>query len=224
MPNLTFSIGSLTITPLWWCIFLAGFLSSFAIWRRLKEDYPEEDVYKLISTVFVLIVVLWIIGRYLGLGLVSAFLGITLSVFVWSKGVHRNIWEVFDTFCFPVLYFFIFGGIGLFLVGFDFWELRYLGVGLVGLIYYLYATKRYRSFSFYKSGKIGFLFWSTSLVLFSLLCVIDILAFIEKTGLYWQSISHLIIVLFSTGIIYWRAERKFTDDFKFLNSIKLKKG
>lgn len=220
MPNLNLVISSVTITPFSWSTFLAITISAFFIWRRLSKEYSQEEVYKFISLLFVLIFFFSLLGSQIGLGLFFGFVSCLLSARIWARNPKINFWEVVDTLSLPLNYVLLFEGLGLFLKNNDFRELRYFVSGLLGIVVYLLLKNRYRSFSWYKSGKTGFLFWSNSAVVFLLLFL---LAFATSRAVFWQDISLILVVAMSLVMLYLRAERKPSEDFHFLSSLKKRK-
>lgn len=221
MPNLTLTIGQLKITPFFWSLCFAFVISSFSFWRRLKEEYKEEEIFGL--TLFIGVggllfswfsLLLFNNSRFLS---PFAFLGAVLAVKLWSFNFKVNIWEVFDAMGLSFLYFLFFGGIGYFFKSGSFWDLGYVGAGLLGFVVFEFSRKKYRSFSWYKSGKIGFLFWEVSLVVF---LILSGLAFLRRGILYWEGSSLVLIALLSIFTLYYRSERNLKED---LRNIFLKK-
>ena len=180
-------------------------------------DYDnEEEIYKLLTSIFLAGLIFWIAGRNFGLGLIAGFFGIILYIYWWSRAEEKNPWEILDALCIPLVIFLFFVGIGLFLGRKDFWELRYSIVGIIVWLTFLFNKKKYRSFSWYKSGKTGFLFGFSSFLTFLLLLL---LAFLKNFSLYWQSGFYLIAVILSLAAIYIRSGRKIKEDLKFLKKI-----
>jgi len=213
VPDLTLTIGQLKITPLFWSLCLGFVFSSFSFWRRLKEDYSQEDIFGLTLLVVVFCLFFYWLPIFFwdqSLSLPFAFAGGFLAVKVWSSRFKMKVWEVYDALAPSVLIFLFCGGIGEFLISGSAWAGGYVVISLFGWIFWKFLRKRYRSFSWYKSGKIGFLFWAVCFLIFVLLLL---LAFLRKDGLYFK----LLIfseALFSAGIIYFRSERSLQEDFK----------
>lgn len=222
MPDLSFTIGQLKITPFFWSVILAFIISSFSFWRRLREDYREEEIFGL--TLFILagsLLFTWVSAFVFGSSrpfFSLAFLGAVLSVKLWSLRFKVNIWEVFDALSLPLLFFLLLGGIGSFLRSGNFWDWQYFGVAILGLGVWKFSKEKYRSFSWYKSGKIGFLLWGVSFIVFLLL---SLLAFVEGNALYFELLILVFIALFSAVMIYLRAERNFSEDWR--NILKWRK-
>lgn len=202
------------LTPFWGGIFLAIISSSFLLWRRLKEDYPQEKIFQLTLLIAGLSSLLAFAAKtVLKVGIFGAFGGAILGAVLWTKKEKLNTWEVLDALSLGLVLFFLFGGGSLFLTNWNYFNLGFAGVGIGGLLVFLFVRKRYRSFSWYKSGKTGFIFWAVSFFVFLLLFILD---FFSGRALYLRKVLSLIIVAFSAGIIYYRSERKLRQDVGFL--------
>jgi hypothetical protein len=233
IPNLSFTVGSITLTPFFWSLVVAVIISSFSIWRRLKEDYPEEVIFS--STLaaalsaflcsrllFVLLhldqfgfsLINWLalpVGE--NFSLTGAFLGV-ISMGYWRNWrLKQNPWEFLDALTLPLLYFLTAGGLGAFLTEGQFWSLAYLSLGFLGLLTYPWFKKRYRSFAWYQSGKMGFLISFYSFWIFASLIL---LAFLKNGRIYSNELVSLGLVLLSLGTLYYRSERDLRKDSKIL--------
>lgn len=228
MPELNLTIGSLVVTPLFWALGLATFFSSFSFWRRLKDDFREEEIFTLTLLVLVAALfssrlfyllfhfqdsgfspLLWFFSGGERFSLGGAFLGAVLAINWQTSRLEKNAWEVLDALVLPLFYFLIFGGLGHFFNYANKQALAYSLIGLLGSLSYPWLKKSYRSFAWYKSGKTGFLisfysFW-IFLSLFSL-------AFFENHKLYWEKYFWLVLTLLSLIALYYRSERSFRDD------------
>lgn len=214
MSNLSFTIGSVTITPFFWGLFLATIFSAFSFWRGLKEDFPEEEIYKL--TLLLLtssLIFSRIFGLMVNLPPLGVFIGAVLALIWREKGWQKKFWEELDHLSLAWIYFLFFGGIGKFLSDNNIWSLSYLIISLVGYSLYLFFKKKYRSFLWYKSGKTGFLFWSLSGYFFFCFFLLD---FFLSSDLYWERWLWFLAFVSTLIIIYFRAERHFKEDLKNL--------
>lgn len=221
MPGLTLAIGQLKITPLFWSLLLTGIFSSFSFWRKLKDDYKEEEIFSLSLFIFVFSLIFFWLAFFLvnnaRLALFSFFLGAIFAVKAWTFRFKINVWEILDALVLPWLFFLFFGGMGLFLKTANFLDLEFSLISAVGFAVLGFSQKRYRSFAWYKSGKIGFLFWEVSLVVFSLF---SILAFFRRDALYWERFILVLLSLLSAGVLYYRSERDARNDLKIFFDFK----
>lgn len=239
MHSLSFVIGLVTITPFFWALFLATFFSSFSIWRKLKDDFKEDEILKLtlISFLFALFFsrIIFIILNFSffvsGLGWfssfaanfspVGAFWGIIISLIVQNRKLKKNIWEIFDSFSLSMLYFLFLGGLGYTLKTGSLKDTSFILAGIIGFLFFTFWKNKYRSWPWYKSGKTGFLFWSTSFYTFFSLLV---LALLRRGILYWEGLGWIVSLIISIGVIYYRSERNFREDFKLKTLFRSKNG
>jgi len=230
IPNLSFSIGILRITPLFWSLFLAGIISSFSLWRKLREDCKESIIFNLtLISIFLglffgrLSFVIFHFSEFglslgnfftLSLGdnfsLFGVILGIILAVKWMTSGEKGNLWEVLDALVLPFFYFLFLGGLGYFLKNKEWFSLGYAFVGILGTLFFPLIMNKYRSFPWYKSGKIGFLFTffglSSSLALF-------LLAFFKNDSLYLYRFVWLITAIVAGIALYHRSGRDIKEDW-----------
>gem|GEM_PF-1202973 len=237
MPDLSFSVGNFTVTPFLTGLAAAGFLSSFFIWRSLKEDVREDEIFNLTILIFVFAVVAsrlifvlanlptfgisltsWLVLNHeANFSLEGAFAGAFLAAFARARKIKINSWEIMDSLVLPLLVSIFIGGIGFFLSSGLLIDLYYPVLGIIGLFSFPFIKNRYRSFVWYKSGKTGFLFSFYSLMLSFFFLI---LAFLKNHGLYSKCLLG-VLGLLSLVILYHRSERKIKEDLKF---IKLNKS
>lgn len=213
-----FSSQIMNIPQLYWFLGIAALFSSFSFWRKLREDYPEEEIFTLSLLIFVSSLVFSaVFHRFFGFPALGAFLGVALSLFFKLKISKKSIWEGFDALTFSWLYFAFFGGLGLFLATGDYLMFSYLAAGILGVFWYWLMKKKYRSFGWYKSGKLGFLFWAES-AFFALF--FSGLAFLRNNTLYcYEGFIWLVFFFACLVIIYIRSERSAKEDLKRLSTI-----
>lgn len=234
MSDFSFAIGLLLITPLFWGLLVAGVLSSFVLWRNLREDHREEEIFGLTIKVFFSALIFarfffilfnhstfgFYLAEWVSLSYGSNFspLGAAFGAFlpvIWSlKAKKKNYWEVLDWTCFCLLIFLVFGGLGAFLTTGQWLALGYLALGFLGLGLFGWLRRRYRSFVWYKSGKTGFLAGALSSFIFwgSL-----VLAIARDSRLYLEPVISLLLAVISLGVIYYRSERSLKEDLRIKN-------
>lgn len=231
--SLSFSLGPLTITPLFWGMALAFFFSSFSIWRKLREDYPEEVIFGLtllmaaasfLSARLFFVVFNWTefgfsLANWISLSLKEnfslpgAFIGPVLVAYWRIFRLNRNPWEFLDSLTLPLFYFLFFGGAGAFLTLGSYWDLGISGIGLAGFLAFPFLKRSYRSFTWYKSGKTGFLISFFGLLVFSLFLL---LAFLKNGRIYLGELIWGGFLIVALGALYYRSERDIKKDFKGL--------
>lgn len=189
-------------------------MASFSIWRRLKEDYHEEEIFSLtllslLAAVLVAKTLGVVTASPSGFSLAGAFWGTVLAIKWYVLEIKKDVWEVFDSLALPLFGFLFWGGVGLFLTNGRWQDLFLLAAGVLGRPVFNYLQSHYRSFSWYKSGKIGFLFWASSFLFF--LTVFGV-AFDRKNHLYWESSLWLLTSAASAAILYYRSGRNYKED------------
>lgn len=139
--------------------FVGLFLFSFILWKRLREDYRSDDIFTFtLSLVLSGLVSFWLSSEVIpSLSFWFTLLGSGVTGFVLIRRYSFRFFEVIDAL---VPAFFL---LGLFLFK------NYLSlVFIISFMAYKFLEKRYRRFSWYPSGKIGFA-GLASLALFFLL-------------------------------------------------------
>ncbi len=139
--------------------FLGAVLFSFVLWRKLKEDYPHEQIFFLTSLFLITgILSSAIIDRRLGN---FSFWGLiafnTLAGIYFIKKLGFKFFEFIDALA-PAWFWFIFFSslIGLLREWGNVINFSYPGAALLSLFAYHFFLTRYRRFSWYPSGKVGF--------------------------------------------------------------------
>ena len=139
-------------------IFLGFFIPAFIFWKKLKDDYLEENLFSSIFYIFTGISAGFLLSR---LVLPEFWFWLTLigSVSGLAVSLHRfkfNLYEILDGYTFSQL------SIILLIFFYDFLENMKLSSGggffLIVLFFglFLFLDKRYKSYTWYKSGKVGF--------------------------------------------------------------------
>lgn len=214
--------------------FFAAFsfvVASFLLWRPLREDYPEEEIFTftiylaLFSLVGARIFYLadhfadfglnpykWIFfPLYPGFSLVGGFFGgIFLSNF-WTRQKNWNFWVLTDNLIPIFLLVFLIGSFGLVLeaVSQSFKILLALFVLAASVI----LAKHYRKFIWYKSGKPGFVASFSTAFFFLGTFALD---FWTKTGLYLELAGALVLGIAALVLLYRRSDRVAGEDLTAL--------
>jgi hypothetical protein len=154
----------------------------FASFRRLREDYPQQEVVKMsLLNLITSGAIYYLFSRFdLQLSFIPFLLGLVLIVFIFAQQNNWRFWAVMEILTVP-------GLVSWLLVSFGDWF--QMGGALIVLVSNLY-WQNYRRFSWYPSGKIGFLFLM-DLVIFSVM----------RIGLdFWQN---RLIELASWVVVFW---------------------
>lgn len=139
-------------------LFIIGlFFFSFVFWKKLREDYPNEHIFTFTLLAFLGGILGWWLSSQLLPGFVFWSTLVTGSAFaLWAlKRFEFRFFEVADSIS-PAwfwLSFFTFLGLGL---PKDVLLLLESLVSLFSAFIYKIILSRYRTFSWYPSGKVGF--------------------------------------------------------------------
>lgn len=147
---------------------LAAFSFSFALWRRLRDDYTNEKIFSWTLRVLALSLLgVWIAQAFIPqFVFFSLFLFGTLSGIVFLKTLGLKFFELIDAVAISIFYFVFFSWIGLGisegrnLLLLDSYTTSqfypHLLIALFSIYLYLIFRKYYRGFLWYPSGKVGF--------------------------------------------------------------------
>lgn len=193
----------------WWGLWLpvVFVLGSFILWRRIREDYDEEEIISLVilmalGAAVASLVLNLLIYRKTGWWPVGAAAGGVAVLVTWCVKKGWEVWECLDAAGDIVLL----AGVGVALGwGIKAWPLA--GILVLGLIVTELLRRGYRKIKLYKSGKPGL----SGLV--ALACVFFaqmVVAIKLPGGLYWVGleVSQLVSGLLGVGcliVIYLRA-------------------
>ena len=203
---------------------------SFVLWKKLKEDYTHDLIFGFtIITVFIAAFGVIIASNFIpGFSFWIVFLLQIICVTWFVKAGYFKFYELVDAFAVAWLTFFLLGNLSDLLIqiirdrGIRILDLHFLlHVLLIGFVFLLYKTvlKRYRGFSWYPSGKIGFLGFAVLALYFifrSLVAILisGVLPFFGIKGLPVWDVSRIVdaslsFVLFSVFVfwIYTRSGR-----------------
>lgn len=174
--------------------FLGAVVFSFVLWRKLKEDYSHD----LIFSFTILVLALALFGDILsqnflpGLSFWSVLFFQLLCVSFFVKKGYFKFYELIDGLAISWITFFVFVDILSF----------YVLSGFITLLIYMTILKRYRRFSWYPSGRIGFLGLSVSSLYFLLrglvaILTYSVLPFFGVWGLHEWSIIRIVDAILS---------------------------
>lgn len=118
----------------------------FIYWKRLREDYTPQIIFSSGFITLVLGILLALIGERISLGFWGMILGSTLGFWISRRKYHLRPTEGFEAMIISLLLpiNFIFGNMLQNLIAF--------GAFLVFFV----LDSRYKRFTWYKSGKVGF--------------------------------------------------------------------
>lgn len=145
------SILAFLLTP------LSFFVFAFVLWRRLEEDYANDKIFLLTLGLMVSMVVgNWIFGRF---PLFSFWASLALVVAIGAYSVKKldfRLFEVVDAVAPAWFWFLLLGSLAGFLSTRTIEALVEPAIAALALLGFTFFNARYRTFSWYPSGKIGF--------------------------------------------------------------------
>ncbi|MBP9818239.1 hypothetical protein KBC75_05865 [Candidatus Shapirobacteria bacterium] len=183
---------------------IGGILFLYLIWRNLRDDYPEEN---LVAYSWAALAVYLASGR-LAYGLINwgvwnenwldwlnfltnkgfffgmGFVGMLITSYVFPVASNWKPWSFLEDVMGIIYLFMAFLFVG------DFWSsnldykiLMLIGIMVVGFLTGEYFKSKYRSYSWYHSGKKGFAFFGANLIVGVLMGLWAYFA--AKQGLIW---------------------------------------
>lgn len=160
---------------------LALFVFAFILWKKLKEDYHAETIFKFtLALLFGVGVGAWIAAAWAPQFVFWASLvGGVLTGFLYSKRLNLRFFEVVDGTSLASLAFLFtlyLGQVVKILPGVSYFVLAKTAVLFLLFFLYGYFLKSYRRFRWYPSGKVGFAGLLTLALFFLLRGIISLAA------------------------------------------------
>ncbi len=208
------NLGGIKITWFGLAMGLTFLVISFVLWRRMREDYKEEDIltFSIFATLAALIASLgwrwWSIGGFL--------ITIWVAVYLWCKKKGWDYWEWLDLLLPLSLIVGIIGSVS--------WGPQLLlpaGILLVGYLLLVLFRSTYRSLRWYKSGRMGFvglvgmIWWNIVWILIAKWQPSNV----YLGGLKLEQWIGIWTILGCSVALYLRAGRKVTQDWKNFTKI-----
>lgn len=182
--------------------FLGLFVFSFLFWRRLREDYPAEQIFSLSLAAF--------LGAVLGsrFSFWLAFLLGFLFVFYFLKRFSFRLFEVIDAYALSWFYLAIFLFLAVFVLEGDRLILGEILAAVPAIFLYAYLAGRFRRFSWYPSGKVGFLGLSSFAFYFLVRLGLAIVQILVLSSSNWiEVLANGIVASFLLFVLYARSGR-----------------
>ncbi len=203
---------------------IAAFSFSFVLWRKLKDDYYNAEIFKF--TIFIFIG--FVAGWWIALSFANSFsFWITIiAPFIVGSYVHRRLglrfFEVIDALAPAWFAFLFFSYSGVFLSHIinqnslvlkipTWFVLAEIVLALFSTVFYRYLLVRYRRFSWYPSGKVGFAGLASTGIYFIVRSLINIVASIisptiflnlGRVGISVELINAIIGLLLAGVVLY----------------------
>ena len=202
-------------------------IALFMAWRKLREDYPESDIFSLCAFIIFGSLAGFIIAGAIPIIDLRFWLSVVLGsllVYLWSKRLEMRFFEIVEAITPAFLVYLVFVFVSLipkFLGRFSLFVLTepLLVLGCLGIFYYF--SLNYRTFLWYPSGKIGI----ASLVALAFYFLIRaFVAWFAPYALLFSDpildiILGIIIGVVTTLVIYFRSGRNLKYDLKGISGI-----
>ena len=159
---------------------------SFVLWREFKGDHDPEEIFTL--TCLLALTGLFV-GYVFGLGLVVAILAMIAVLVVWCRRMVWNWGEWLDALGLQAFFW---------LAVTNFRQIPIAIFFVVGYVVLLILKRYYRAFSWYRSGKPGFV-GLCAVSIFGFLEIV--IAFLTKTNVYSAILGGWMIVI--PQVILW---------------------
>lgn len=159
----------------------------FIFWKRLKEDYSSEIIFKSATSVLLGLLVGWVFSLKLypqGF-LWLEFLGVIAGLIFASYSYHVRFYETFEAFIISILPWVSFLFLKDSVMSSSSISFIAFLVVLIFIFIFYYLDIHYKSYTWYKSGKIGF----SGLAIISLI-------FIVRSAL---ALSRITVISFLSG-------------------------
>ena len=194
------------------------FLFLYLIWRKLRDDFVEDEV---VSFSWIALVGFLLVGR-VSYGLINwgvwneswtnwvlfwqnpgfnylfGYLGLWLTAFWYLKDKKWKTISVFEDMLRAVVVLAVALGVDEYIRGSRNIEVLYvMGVLVLVTVMSLVLGRKYRSFVWYKSGKKGFLWYFFNIFLFLFLG--GLLLWLGK-GMFWWIFSFLLSLISGVGL------------------------
>lgn len=190
------------------------FLFSWTLWRNLREDYPSEQIFSFTLTVLLGATLgFWVATSYNpALSFWLSFLGgIVAGIYSMRRFAFR-FFEVIDAVAPSWFWLSLFILLGLSLTRQEarLFLLLEAAASFLSLVSYWFLIKRYRRFSWYPSGKIGFAGMTSLAIYFVLRAIVeivptDMLSFFQSLS---GAIASLTSALLLLVVVYLRSGRE----------------
>ena len=210
------NIGNILTNPRFWFTLLGWFVCLFLFWRSVKNEIEIKWFYKFSNRVVWLLIVVYAIAFIAKVSASFIIYPTLLMYLLYSINKTKfDLWWILDSLCVPMSVLVILNNTGNVFFSSSIFNIVTIILSILYLIFALpFLTTHYRAFSWYPSGKNGFLFLFTNLVgLFYFLLI----AILQSSGLYWEKFALVVGFLVFLVLFYRRSGRNLKQEIKGIN-------
>lgn len=180
----------------------AVFLFSFSLWRKLRDDYTNEQIFSWTLRVLAT----GLLGVWVAKTFLPQFTFFILLIFcsvsglIFLKTLSFKFFELIDALAISIFYFVLFSWIGLgFSEGRNLFTINiyttqqfypHVFISFFSIYIYLIFKKYYRQFSWYPSGKVGFCGLASLAVFFLLNGGIEVVTHLNNPDILYKIYSY----------------------------------
>lgn len=207
-------------------LFLGVILFSFVLWRQLKEDYTHDQVFYFTLLLLLGSLLGWFVtGKFFA---DYSFWGFLVGILIFGiygiKKIGLKLFELIDSVSQGLFWLlFTFGVVGLVKAKPALEDIFFFLPLCFSLLAFHYFSRNYRRFSWYPSGKIGFVGFASLAVFFFVRFLIAFYFFFLVQSI--SNMANLVLNMVAAGVcfltIYLRSGRKGAEK---LLSIFVSKG
>lgn len=197
--------------------FIGLVLFSFVVWRKLREDYTDDQIFTLTLSLTVIAG----IGNFLLSQYLAQFpfwpqaVFIFLGLFYLIRKMNMKFFEAADAFAPAWFIFYLFFLVGVFIEeGLLLNKYSELFAPIVALLAYQFFQKNYRRFSWYPSGKVGFAGLAALVIFFAIRAPVAIYSSgMVLLGGIVDGIASLVLTILLLAALYRRSGRQGVGNF-----------
>lgn len=168
----------------------------FIFWKRLKEDYSSEIIFKTASSILIGILILWLLSLrfypqgFLWFAFLGGLAGLGAAVYSYRVKFYESL-EAMVVSGLPWLSFFFLKDSVTTASLASFAAFLFV---LIFIFFFYYFDINYKKFVWYKSGKIGFSGLMTLSIIFATrsaiaLCGITVISFLSDIEIYLSAVA-----------------------------------